>query len=362
MKRRDYYDVLNVTRNASKDDIKNAYRKLAVQYHPDRNKSPEAEEKFKEISEAYAVLSDDEKRRQYDQFGHAGIDSRYSWDDLFRGVDFGEIFRDIGIGFGFGGFDSIFDRFFGTGGRHRVSRGADLRYDTSISLDEAYSGVRREIEVPRAEVCRTCGGTGARPGTKPRRCQICNGTGQVQHVQEAGFARFVRVEPCNTCRGRGTVIEDPCAECKGTGRTRKTRKISIKIPPGVESGSHLRLAGEGEAGETGEPAGDLYVVVHVKPHELLHRDGDDLIYRAELRFPELALGAEIDVPTLEGMVKVKVPPGTQPGMVLRLRGRGMPGGRGGKGDELVEVVIRIPTKLTSRQKELLKEFSKEEGS
>lgn len=360
MSRRDYYDVLNVPRDASKDDIKNAYRKLALQYHPDRNRSPEAEEKFKEISEAYAVLFDDEKRREYDQFGHAGIDSRYSWDDLFRGVDFGEIFRDIG--FGFGGFDSIFDRFFGAGGRRRVSRGADLRYDTSISLEEAYSGVRREIEVPRTEICQTCGGSGARPGTKPKRCSRCNGSGQVQHVQEAGFARFVRIEPCNTCGGRGTTIDDPCGECKGTGRVRRTRKISIKVPPGIDSGSHLRLAGEGEAGEAGEPPGDLYVVVHVKPHEFLHRDGDDLIYRAELGFPDLALGREIDVPTLEGTARVKIPGGTQPGTVFRLKGRGMRRIQGGKGDELVEVVIRVPVKLTNRQKELLKEFSMLEGS
>lgn len=357
MKRPDYYDVLNVSRNSSKEDIKNAYRKLALQYHPDRNKSPDAEEKFKEISEAYAVLSDDEKRRQYDQFGHAGIDSRYSWDDLFRGVDFGEVFRDIG--FGFGGFDSIFDRFFGTGQRYRVSRGPDLRYDTTITLEDAYRGVKREIEIPRSERCTTCNGTGARPGTKPKRCPRCNGTGQVQHVQESGFARFVRIEPCGTCRGRGTVVEDPCGECKGTGRVRRTRKISVRVPPGVETGSHLRLSGEGELGEAGEEPGDLYVVVHVKPHESLQRDGDDLIYRAELGFPELALGTEINVPTLDGAVRMKVPPGTQPGTVLRLRGRGMPGIGGGKGNELVEILARIPTRLTNRQKELLKEFLKE---
>lgn len=357
MKRRDYYDVLNVPRNASKDDIKNAYRKLALQYHPDRNKSPDAEDKFKEISEAYAVLSDDAKRGEYDQFGHAGIDSRYSWDDLFRGVDFGEVFRDIG--FGFGGFESFFDRLFGTGQRYRVSRGADLRYDTSITLDDAYKGAKREIEIPRTETCLTCGGTGARPGTKSRRCPRCNGTGQLQHVQEAGFARFVRVEPCNTCRGKGTIVDEPCGECKGAGRVRRTRKISIKIPAGVESGSHLRLAGEGEAGEAGEEPGDLYVVVHIKPHEFLQRDGDDLVYRAELGFPELALGTEIEVPTLEGTARVKVPPGTQPGTVLRLKGRGMPGPHRGKGDELVEILIRVPTKLTSRQRDLLRELSKE---
>jgi len=355
LSRRDYYDVLSVSRDASKDDIKNAYRKLALQYHPDRNKSPEAEEKFKEISEAYAILSDDEKRAQYDQFGHAGIDSRYSWDDIFRGVDFGEIFRDIG--FGFGGFESIFDRFFSTGGRRRPSRGADLRYDTSISLEEAYSGVKREIEIPRTEVCPTCGGTGAKPGTKPKRCPICHGSGQVQHVQEAGFARFVRIEPCNTCRGRGTVIDAPCGECKGTSRVHRTRKISIKIPAGIDSGNHLRLAGEGEAGESGEPPGDLYVVVHVKPHEFLQRQGDDLTYQTELGFSGLALGKEIDVPTLEGMARVKIPSGTQPGTVFRLRGRGMPRAHGGKGDQLVEVLIRVPTKLTDRQKELLREFS-----
>jgi molecular chaperone DnaJ len=358
LKRRDYYDVLNVSREASKEDIKSAYRKLALQYHPDRNKAPDAEEKFKEISEAYAVLSDDEKRRQYDQFGHAGIDSRYSWDDLFRGVDFGEIFRDIG--FGFGGFESIFDRFFGTGQRYRVARGADLRYDITITLEDAYKGVRREIEVPRTEVCPTCRGTGAKPGTKPRRCPRCNGTGQLEHVQEAGFARFVRIEPCGTCRGRGTTVDDPCTECKGSGRVRRTRKISIKIPAGVESGNHLRLSGEGEPSEDGQSPGDLYVVVHMRPHESLQRDGDDLIYRAELGFPELALGSEIDVPTLEGGARVKIPSGTQPGTVLRLRGRGMPRIHGGKGDELVQVLIRVPTKLTNRQKELLREFSDEQ--
>jgi molecular chaperone DnaJ len=358
LSRRDYYDILNVPRDANKDDIKSAYRKLALQYHPDRNKSPEAEEKFKEISEAYAVLSDDEKRAQYDQFGHAGIDSRYSWDDLFRGVDFGEIFRDIG--FGFGGFESIFNHFFGAGERRRVSRGADLRYDASISLEEAYSGVKREIEVPRTEACPTCRGTGARPGTNPKRCPRCNGAGQVQHVREAGFARFVSVTPCSTCRGRGTVVDTPCGECKGTGQVRRTRRISIKIPPGVDSGNHLRLSGEGEAGEAGEPPGDLYVVVHVKPHELMQRDGDDLIYRAQVGFPDLALGKEIEVPTLEGAVRVKVPAGTQSGTVLRLKGKGMPKAHGGKGDQLVEVLIRIPTKLTNRQKELLKEFSSQE--
>jgi molecular chaperone DnaJ len=355
LSRRDYYDVLNVTRDANKEDIKSAYRKLALQYHPDRNKSPEAEEKFKEISEAYAVLSDDEKRAQYDQFGHAGIDSRYSWDDLFRGVDFGEIFRDIG--FGFGGFESIFNQFFGAGGRRRVSRGADLRYDASISLEEAYSGAKREIEVPRTEVCPTCRGSGAKPGTNPKRCPRCNGAGQVQHVREAGFARFVSVTPCGTCRGRGTVIDAPCGECKGTGQVRITRRISIKIPPGIDSGNHLRLSGEGDAGEAGEPPGDLYVVIHVKPHELLQRDGDDLIYRAQVGFPDLALGKDIEVPTLDGAVRVKVPAGTQSGTVLRLKGKGMPRAHGGKGDQLVEVSIRIPTKLTSRQKELLKEFS-----
>jgi molecular chaperone DnaJ len=360
LSRRDYYEILNVSRNASKDDIKSAYRKLALQYHPDRNKSPEAEGKFKEISEAYAVLSDDEKRGQYDQFGHAGIDSRYSRDDIFRGVDFGEIFRDIG--FGFGGFDSIFDRFFGGGGGRSVSRGGDLRYDATISLEEAYSGVKREIEVPRTEACQICRGTGARAGTNPKRCPKCNGAGQVQHVREAGFARFVSIQPCNVCRGRGTVVDSPCGECKGTGRVRRTRRISIKIPPGVDTGSNLRLGGEGEAGEAGESPGDLYVVVHVRPHESLQRDGDDLIFRKELGFTDLALGKEIEVPTLVGTARVKIPPGTQPGTVLRLRGKGMPGTRGSKGDELVEILIRIPTRLTSRQKELLKEFSSLEDS
>jgi len=360
--KRDYYEALGVSKSATKEEIKSAYRKLALQYHPDRNKSPDAEEKFKEISEAYAVLSDDEKRRQYDMFGHAGIGAKYSPEDIFRGVDFRDIFRDFGLGFG--GFDDIFDMFFGRqrGWRQGPQRGADLRYDLEITLEDVASGLEREIYVPRRERCEACRGSGAAPGTEPRRCSRCNGTGQVQRATSTGFGQFIQIQTCNLCEGKGTVIDSPCRSCQGTGMVSRNRRILVKIPPGVEEGSRLRLVSEGEAGARGGPSGDLYVVVYVKPHEMFKRRGSDILYEASISFAQAALGAEIDVPTFSGKAKLKIPAGTQTHTVFRLKGKGLPRLHGfGRGDELVRVKIHTPTKLTSRQRELLSELAKEMG-
>jgi len=355
----DYYDVLGVQRNATKDEIKNKYRQLALKYHPDRNKSPDAENKFKEISEAYAILSDDEKRAQYDQFGHAGIDGRYSTEDIFRGVDFDEILRDIGFGFG-GGFGSIFDTFFGGRPSRGPQRGQDIRYDLEISLEQAYAGLGTEIEVPRTERCPECNGSGAKPGTSPKKCPECGGAGQIQHIQNAGFMHFARIEPCRKCRGKGTIIEKPCNQCRGAGIVERDRRISIKIPPGVDTGSQLLLRGEGDAPNGGGRRGDLYVVVHVKPHETFRREGNDLICNVGVSFSRATLGGDVQVPTLDGPANIMVPPGTQSGAVFRLRKKGMPAIRENeKGDELVVMQVRTPTNLTSHQKDLVQELSRE---
>lgn len=360
MQKRDYYEILGVSKDASKDAIRNAYRKLALQYHPDRNKAHEAEEKFKEISEAYAVLSDDEKRHQYDQFGHSGIEGRYTPEDIFRGVDFGDIFRDIG----FGGVDSIFNVFFGGRGRHAYGpqRGADLRYDTEISLEDVATGMRTQIEVPRIERCTVCNGSGAEPGTSPNTCSNCQGTGQIQHSRTSGFARFVQIEPCDKCHGRGTVIDSPCTECHGTGNVQRTRKINVRIPPGIDTGTSLRMESEGEAGPDGGPPGDLHVVIHVRPHQSFQRDGDDIVTEATINIAQAALGDEIEVPTLTGKARLKIPSGTQNETIFRFRGKGLPRLRGfGHGDELVRISIAIPRKLTSKQKTLMMQLADELG-
>ena len=358
MSKSDYYDVLGVQRSATKDEIKNKYRQLALKYHPDRNKAPDAENKFKEISEAYAILSDDEKRAQYDQFGHAGIDGRYSTEDIFRGVDFDEILR--GMGFGFGGFGSIFDTFFGGRPARGPQRGQDIRYDLEISLEQAYAGLGTEIEVPRTERCSECNGSGAKPGTSPKKCPECGGAGQIQHVQNAGFLHFARIEPCRKCRGKGTIIEKQCNQCRGAGIVERDRRISIKIPSGVDTGSQLLLRGEGDATNGGGRRGDLYVVVHVKPHATFRREGNDLICNVDVSISRAVLGGDVQVPTLDGPANIMMPPGTQSGAIFRLRKKGMPAIReNGKGDELVIVQVRTPTNLTSHQKELVQELSKE---
>jgi molecular chaperone DnaJ len=357
--KRDYYEVLGVQRNASKDEIKDAYRKLAMQYHPDRNKAPDAEEKFKEISEAYAVLSDDEKRQQYDVLGHAGFDQRYSREDIFRGADFDSIFRDLGFGFG-DIFRYFFGGGFGGGFGERINRGQDLVYDLEITLEEAARGTEKEMEIPRTEKCDVCNGSGASPGTSPRTCPRCNGAGKVQHMRKSSFAMYVQVTSCPTCRGKGTLIDSPCKNCHGTGLVKKRRKISVKVPVGIDEGYQLRLRGEGEMAPNGGSPGDLYVLVHIVPHEFLVREGDDLLYVLMIGYPQAALGAEVSVPTLEGPTTVKIHPGTQPGEVIRLKGKGMPRFRGyGKGDLLVRVGISVPKKLTPQQRTLLEQLTKE---
>ncbi|MEE8323471.1 MAG: molecular chaperone DnaJ [Candidatus Bathyarchaeia archaeon] len=360
MTKKDYYTVLGVSKNVSKEDLKSEYRKLALQYHPDRNKDSGAEEKFKEISEAYAVLSDDEKRKQYDLYGHAGIGQRYSQEDIFRGVNFNEVFRDLG--FGFGGFNSIFDVFFG-GQRSRAygsQRGANLRYDLEITLEEVASGVEKEIKLSRNETCDVCKGNGARPGTEPKVCSHCQGKGRIEHARSTGFAQFIQVTVCDECRGAGKVIESPCNTCRGTGLVSRERRIKVNIPAGVENGSRLRLSGWGEAGVRNGPSGDLYVVVHVKPHDVFKRNNSDLITEVSIGFTQATLGAEIEVPTIEGKAKLKIPSGTQTHTVFRLRGKGLPRIHGfGRGNELIRVIMKTPTKLTSNQRRLLIDLATE---
>ena len=361
----DFYEVLGVPKDATKEQIKDTYRKLAMQFHPDRNKSPEAEEKFKQISEAYAVLSDDQKRQQYDTLGKQGFDQRYTEEDIFRGADFNDIFRDIGGG---GGFSDIFRMFFGGGGfgeqryAERVNRGQDLLYELNITLEEAARGVQKEIEVPRTERCDVCGGSGAAPGSQARICPRCNGQGRVQTMRRSAFGTFVQVAPCPECRGKGRIIETPCRNCRGSGLVNKRRKITVNIPVGIDEGYQLRLRGEGNmAGDGGEP-GDLYVLVHIIPNELFTRDDENLHYVLIISYPQAVLGAEVQVPTLEGPTGLRIPAGTQAGEVMRLRGRGMPRFRGyGKGDLLIRVGISVPEKITDKQRELLEQLANELG-
>ena len=354
--KRDYYEVLGVPKTSSKDEIKDAYRKLAMQYHPDRNKAPGAEEKFKEISEAYAVLSDDQKRQQYDMLGHTGFDQRYTREDIFRGADFETILKDMGFGFG-----SVFDFFFGDRGfGDRTPVGRDLVYDLEITLEETARGAEKEILVPRIEKCDVCGGSGAAPGTTPRTCPKCGGAGKVQNVSRSGFGTFVRVMPCSTCNGKGVIIDSLCRTCRGRGLVEKERKITVKVPAGIDEGYQLRLHGEGETPPNrGEP-GDLYVLIHVAPHKLFKRRDDDLLCNLRIGFSQVALGTEIQIPTLDGTANVRIRPGTQPGEIVKLKGKGMPRFRGyGYGDLLVRVDIAVPEKLTQQQRTLLEELAKE---
>ncbi len=357
--KRDYYEVLGVQKNASKDQIKDSYRKLAMQYHPDRNKEAGAEEKFKEISEAYAVLSDDQKRQQYDQLGHAGFDQRYTSEDIFRGADFDSIFRDMGFG-------DLFRTFFGGGGFGGIyeehNRGQDLAVNIEISLEEAARGTQKEIEIPRTERCEVCGGSGAAPGTSARVCPRCGGAGKIQNMRKAGFATYVQVSACPTCKGKGKIVDSPCTNCRGSGVVRQRRKITVKIPMGIDEGYQLRLRGEGDFAPNGE-SGDLYVVVHVRQDLNFIREGDDLWHVAVITYPQAALGAEITVPTLDGPTTLRIPAGTQVGSTLTLRGKGMPRFRGyGKGDLHVRVAVSVPEKLTSQQRALLEQLAEEFGS
>lgn len=355
--KKDYYEVLGVSKEAGEKDIKSAYRKLAMKYHPDKSDAPDTEERFKEISEAYAVLSDPDKRKQYDQFGHAGINSQYSQEDLFRGVNFEDIFR------GFGGGESIFDMFFGGGRRRGPSRGNDLRYDLDMTLEQASTGMETTIDVPRAEVCPTCSGSGARPGTSPVKCASCGGTGQFTRAQNTPFGQMISSTACPKCGGRGQIVTTPCEDCRGAGRVHRRRKINVKIPQGVDSGQHLKLRGQGEASpEPGGQAGDLYVFINVRPHPRFTRSDSDLMLEAPLSITQATLGSDIEVPTLNGKARIKVPAGTQTGSVFRLKGKGMPRLHGsGTGDLHVRVNVRTPSALTARQKELLEELATEFG-
>jgi molecular chaperone DnaJ len=347
VRKRDYYEVLGVGRGASADEIKKAYRKLALQYHPDRNPdSKEAEDNFKECSEAYQVLSDPERRAQYDQFGHAAFE---------QGAGFGGF--DFNAGFAEDLFADIFGDFFGTRrGRGRSRRGEHLRYDLEIEFEEAVSGVEKIIKVPREVECEECKGKGTRDGSARATCTNCSGSGQTRFQQ--GF--FTIAKTCGQCGGLGTIIKDPCRTCNGSGKVRKTASLNIKVPGGVDTGSRLKLRGEGEVGHQGGPPGDLYVMITVRDHPLFVRDGNNIICDIPITFPEAAIGAEIEVPTLAGKVKMKIPTGTQSGSVFRLRGKGAPDLRGyGKGDQLVRITVEVPRKLTARQRELLEEFARD---
>jgi molecular chaperone DnaJ len=365
--KRDYYEILGIKKNATLDEIKKVYRELALRYHPDRvphEQKKEAEEKFKEISEAYAVLSDSQKRALYDQYGHAGIDQRYAYEDIFRGADFSSVFQDLGdFGFGGGLFDEIFSDLgfdiFGARGRRggRVRRGRDLEITIDITLEEAAGGVEKTITVPRYETCSTCSGSGAKPGSKKITCPQCRGSGRT--VMSTGFG-FQLAQTCSRCSGEGSIIQTPCSECRGEGRTRVTRKIKVKIPAGVDTGSHLRIRGEGEAGTAGR--GDLYVVIEVRPHPVFQRHNHDILTEITISVTKAIMGSEVEVPTLNGQVKMKIPPGTQSGRIFRLKDKGMPDVHGkGMGDELVRVNVEIPTHLTLEQRKLIEEFAKLSG-
>lgn len=357
MSKRDYYEVLGVERGASQEEIKKAYRKLARKYHPDVNKAPDAEERFKEINEAYEVLSDPEKRARYDQFGHAGVE--YDGGASSTTGDFG----GFGGGFGtdFGGFEDIFDMFFGRSSRRNPNaprKGADLEYTMTIEFKEAVFGTRTEITIPKEEICSTCQGSGAKPGSQPVICSVCRGTGQQETVQNTPFGRIVNRRTCLACHGTGRVIPEKCPTCRGTGRVRRTKTIPVHIPPGVDDGTQLRLAGQGEPGINGGPPGDLYILLRVKPHPFFEREGQDIFCEVPITFVQAALGDEIEVPTLRGKVKLKIPAGTQTGTSFRLKGKGVPANRGNReGDQHVRVRVVTPTSLTERQKELLREFA-----
>lgn len=359
MTKRDYYEILGVSREASQEEIKRVYRKLALKYHPDKNPGDEAaEEKFKELAEAYEVLSDSKKRTNYDQFGHAGVDGAFrgrgfDWSDFSHFGDFSDIFT---------GLDDLFRGFgvdmgmFGGGRRRRTGplKGSDLEYELEVSFLDAARGYETTISIPRNEVCGNCRGDGAEPGTRRKDCPSCGGSGQLRTVQ--GFFSISRT--CSRCQGEGTIVENACSKCRGSGRIRVKRKIRIKVPSGIETGNSLRIAGEGEAGSRGGPRGDLYVLIRVRAHEFFQRLNDDIICEVPISFTQAALGSEIEVPTLDGRVKLKVPAGTQPGKLFRLKGKGIRSLRGyGYGDELVRIMVEIPSRLSREQKELLRRFS-----
>ncbi len=347
--KRDYYELLGIERGASEDEIKKAYRKQAMQYHPDRNPGDKvAEERFKEVAEAYQVLGDPERRAQYDRYGHAAFEQNAGP----GGFDFGGGFADDLFG-------DLFGDFFGgrrSRSRSRARRGEDLRYDLEIDFEEAAEGAEKVIQVPRLATCDDCSGSGSRDAGGRTTCNACQGSGQVRFQQ--GF--FTVAKTCGQCGGQGSVVKDPCRSCGGSGVRQKTSSLNIKIPAGVDTGSRLKLRNEGESGQNGGPNGDLYVVLSVRPHPLFSRDGNNVVCEMPITFPEAALGSEIEVPTLGGKVKMKIPAGTQSGSVFRLKNKGVPDLRGyGRGDQMVRVLVEVPRNLTARQRELLEEFARD---
>ena len=358
--KRDYYEVIGVSKTASTDEIKSQYRKLALKFHPDRNKSNEAPEHFKEISEAYAVLSDSEKRKIYDQYGHAGVDGRYSTEDIFQGAsgNFNDIFRDL---FGrSGGMDSIFESLFARGGFGGFGgfgqrKGADMLYETSITLEDVLNGKKIEIDVQKDVECDSCRGSGCASGTSKVTCSSCNGQGQVRQSRRMGFASFVTVAPCTKCKGQGKIVEKPCKNCKGIGKRKGTRHVSFDVPAGIDSGDYT-IHGEGEYVPDGNN-GDLIVRIHVQPHSQFKRDGADIFFDQKISMIDAVLGKEIDVPTLEKSEKIKIEQGTQPNNIIKLKGKGLPRQNSwGHGDQYVRLVVDIPKKLSKHQKKLLEEF------
>ncbi len=361
--KKDYYEILGVPRDATQEEIKRAYRRLAKKYHPDVTKDPESAQKFKEIAEAYEVLSDPEKRAQYDRFGHVGPEQGFDFDirDFRRAR---ETFEEF---FG-GGWEDLFDLFFGEGvrtrtrarPRTRARRGEDLEYKLRLTLEDAAQGTRVKVTVPRYVICDRCGGTGREPGTGVRACPLCGGTGQVEHRQRTLLGTFVNVQTCGRCEGTGELIEEPCRKCGGKSRVWEESRISIKVPPGVDTGSRLKLTGEGNAGLFGGPPGDLYIVVEIAPHEVFTRKGDDLYCEVPITFPQAALGATVKVPTLFGEEELTIPPGTQSGETFVLRGKGIPHLRGrGRGDQYVTVKVVTPKRLSRRVRQLLEQLDRE---
>ena len=358
--KRDYYEVLGVDKTADEKEIKKAYRKLAMKYHPDVSEEEGSEEKFKEISEAYAVLSDDEKRQRYDQFGHAGMEG-FTAEDFYQNVNFDDIFQGFDIG-------NIFDLFgFGGGSRSRgrtgPQRGSDIYTDVHITLEEAYNGCEKEIKVTRSELCPTCNGTKSKPGHDPQTCPTCKGAGQIKEVSNTFLGQMVNVRPCRQCGGTGKIITEPCEDCHGKGSVRKTKTIKLEIPEGVDEGNHLRVSGEGNCGESSGLEGDLIVSVHIKRNKQFEREGDHLYYEQQISFPQAALGDIISIPTIEGKeVEFKITPGTQSGTVFKLKGQGMNSVRhSGRGNLYVTVTVVVPKKLNSKQKKLLNEFAEISG-
>ncbi len=344
--KRDYYEILGIERNATDEDIKKAFRRLAFKYHPDHNHDANSGEAFKEINEAYEVLSDRDKRAAYDRYGHSGIES--AWGRGFEGMDFG-------------GFGDIFEAFFGgttTSTRQGPQQGADQRANLTITFEEAAFGCEKNLKVVRIEHCSVCSGLGSRPGTSPVRCPDCNGTGQTRRVQQSIFGRFTNITTCSRCHGAGSIITDACPQCKGSGKERVERNISVRVPAGVDNGSQIMMRGEGNSGSRGGPNGNLYITLSVKAHEFFTRNGDDIIYELPINIAQAALGEEVEVPCLVGKTKIKIPAGSQTGKLFRLKGQGISHlNKGGRGDQLVLLVVITPDSLNDKQRQLLKELA-----